>query len=368
MNSPEQDRADISQESLTYVKPLKDLWVDHRGNFFDAVVGSKDGVWVDCPNFHEIYLKTLHLDRHGEIIRRSYRRINASRLVIRLDESSVRDIEYYGFSNINHALELSEVTAGKVSIEIETQSIRTISLPIDIFNEDPEQLSRQLFGRRSASKESAFVFSDRKVGEQSEYIKNSFEEVYFKIKFENLKVSKNDGEIISGRSGPKYDAHKEILSKIWVRKSLEVLNKVAYKYNYYNKEDKEKNQVRDSIEKELREELSIKNKQKLNSAIYIVSGSWSSYKKGIFGKPEDGKINLLEAINRLAEIDFDAEENDFPREIYVGGRSDETRNDFFKDRRKDSVTFKHWVKSELGLYKNTGWEALYKHIGEFIKK
>lgn len=368
MSLPETDLKETTPSSLVYVRQIEDLWNEGRGNFFDEIVGSKGGVWADCKAHIQVYFKTVHLDRNGEPVLRSYRRIDGHRVVVRLSELSVRDIERYGSAVIAHAGTVAVETKDNHSQDPNFQSVNVISPLQFIFNYDHISDIHRVSGRIYCTTERSFVFAEKKFGENPKYTEKSLDEVQFNVGFENLRIFKNDYMQIFKICDEDVANLKNIISARWISQSLIVLNKVAFKYRRHHSDGNKNYKSKEAIKKDLKSRWSITNNQKLDSAFDIVSGAWTFHRKGIFGKPEDGKLTLLEAVNRLAEIDFDAKENGRCRKEYTDGRPDEKSEMIFENRANGSLEFKDWIRSELGIYNKRNWEALYKHISEFIRK
>lgn len=365
MNSTEPDKEKKNFEHLAYVKPLLDLWAKHRGNFYDVLRDAKSGVWADCPAHSQVYLKTLYFDRVGRTISRNYRRIDGAKLLVRLEKQSVTDIENLEGSTINSASEVAQSIDDDTLNDSKYQSFKLISLINFIFSDDSSPLSSQSGNRRFSSTRKVFVFVDQGVGEAPLYTEKSLNEINHDVVVESLRVVKNDYQKISGKTDQDENNQKELISKEWLSQSLMVLNDIAFKYKGYDSKDDNKGEIREAIKEEISSRLSVHDDQKLNTAFDMVSDSIRFYRKGLFGKSEEGKIYLLEAVNILAEIDFNEKESGIQRKDCISSKSREKDNEVFKKRNDSPARFKYWVENELKL---TGkYSAAYKHISEFIR-
>lgn len=365
MSSPEKTQDKRVQESLVSVKTLKNFWSARRGNFFDQLIAAKSGVWAYCPTTCQIYFKTIYFDRNRNVTGQSYSLVHERRIIFCLDKKLVRDIENYESVSINSATEIAEVDSGTVLVNVCDRSIVEIVPIKNMFSKNAGFLSGTLHHKRYDPKDTCFVFTDRKAGIQSEYIEGQFDEIFIDIKLEDLQILKSDADAFDIRNDPEYKAYIDLISNSWMSSSLIALNKVAFKYREELK-GKPEFDIDDQWIKDLSEFLSISNQQKLKDAYKIVSFEWSVFRRGILGDPKNGRIDILSAINRLAEVNHHANNNG-SREDYVVGRSNKKMNDIFKARNFDNKSFESWIAAELPIGKRKPGSAIYKYISEFIR-
>lgn len=366
MSSPEKTQAKTALESLVGVKTLKNFWSAHKGKFFDQLIAAKSGVWADCPDTCQVYFKTIYFDRNRNVTGQSYSIVHARRIILRLDRNLVRYIESYGSVSINSAMETAEVDSGTVLVNESDRSIVEIVPIKNVFSKNSGILSGTLYHRRYDAKDTCYVFANRQAGGQSEYLEDNFEEIFIELNLEDLQILKSDADKIDIRNEPEYKAYDDLISSPWMSDSLAALNKFYFKYK-----DELKNKPKFDIEapliKELSDWLSISNDQKLGDAYKIVSLEWSVFRRGILGDAKDGRIDILSAINRLAEVNSQAYNDKKGREEYTVGRSNKKMNDIFEARTIDNKSFALWIAAELPIDKKKPGSAIYKYITEFIK-
>jgi hypothetical protein len=366
MSSPEKEPAKRIQESLTSVKAIQSHWAVRKDKFFDKLIKAKIGIWAECPTAYNVYVKTIYYDRNKKLIGQVYSLVIARRIILKLDEFSIRDIENYKTVSLNSAEDIAEVYSGNVLVNEHDKSLIKIMPITNLSLEEPATISKILKKERRYSTEKIFVFCRRQSGIQDELIEDDFDEAFIDINLESLKILKSDGDKVDVRNDPEYQEFNKIISSSWMSKSLVGMNKFAFKYKLESKSEIE-SKFDGLSEEDLSDYLSIKNEQKLRDAYKIVTGEWSVFRRGVLGKAQDGRIDVLTAINRLAEINHNAIENGFGREAYVDKRSNKKMDDIFEHRTESNKNFERWIASELPIDKKGYGSAIYKYISEFIR-
>lgn len=256
--------------------------------------------------------------------------------------------------------------SGTVLVNESDRSIVEFRPVKNIFSKNYDPLSDMQYLGMFYSKDTCFVFTTRKAGVENDYVEDNFEEIFIDLNLEDLQILKSDADKIDIRNEPEYKAYDDLISSPWMSTSLIALNKVALKYKK-ELEHKPNFGADDSWIRELSEYLSISNEQKLKDAYKIVSCEWSVYRRGVLGDPKNGRIDILSAINRLAEVNHHANNNGNSREEYVVGRSNKKMNYIFKTRNFDNKSFELWIAAELPIGKKSPGSATYKYISEFIR-
>ncbi|WP_439531900.1 hypothetical protein [Marinobacter adhaerens] len=363
-----------SQEDLADVEYLKKLWDEEKGSFFDALVKAETGVWTYCPPQHQVYVKTLYLDRHDKVITCTYTPLDVLSPLIKIENSTLKEIERIGKAKISCAENVAEANNNKVIVHFDydddddkkTSVEITVPMP-GITGRGADSLNIRSLGNRYCSSEQLYVFSVFKAGEQPRSVVRTLDELSFDVTLADLWVADREAEILTEGSYFSKNKLKEILDKDWVSSSLECLNNVAFEYKGYRKENDRDEILKAEIMTKLLNTLRISKGQKLNSAFDISVGRWSAYRDGIFGDSSGGEIKLLEIVNRLAEVDHDAKLNDRSRSHYTLKSSPLEFERAFNNRGNSSVDFWIWVEKEVEIFKSRKWGALSKHISEFIR-
>ena len=373
MNSSAGKPSCKSQEDLADVEYLKKLWDDEKGSFFDALVKATTGVWIYCPPQYQVYVKTLYFDRHNKVITRTYTPLDVLSPLIKLEASALKEIEKIGKARISWSEKVTEANNKKVIVNVDyddddkkTSIEVTVPMP-GITGQGVESLRVRSLGNRYCSSEQLYVFSEFKAGEQPGNVLRALDELYFDVTLADLWVAGREAEILTEGSYFSRKQLDDILENEWASPSLKDLNKVAFKYKAYNATADRDGTLKEIITKKLSKYLLIENEQKLNSAFDISVGSWSAYRHGIFGDSTDGKIKLLDIVNRLAEVDYDARLNGRSRSYYTSKGSSLEFDEAFENRGNNSHDFWVWVQKEVEGFTSRKWGAISKHISEFIR-
>lgn len=374
MNSSVGDPTRKIQEDLADVEYLKKLWDGDKGSFFDALAEAKTGVWTYCPPRYRVYMKTLYLDRQDKVITCTYTALDVLNPLINLETSTLKEIEENGKADISWSEKVAEANNNKVNINAgdgdddDKKASIEIAVPMPgITGRDAESLRILSLGNRYYSSKQLYVFSAFKAGEQPARSVRTLDEMSFDITLADLWVAEREAEILAGGSYFSEKQLTDILSRDWASASVKNLNRVAFKHKAYDEEGDRNGSLEKTVKEELSEYLLIGNKQKLNSAFDIAVGTWSAYRKGIFGDPKDGQIKLLDIVNRLAEIDYEASLKNRSRSYYAQKNACPKFDDAFKNRREDAGAFWDWVAQEVSVFTTKKWGALSKHISEFIR-
>ncbi|MBJ7277427.1 hypothetical protein JHC43_13170 [Marinobacter salarius] len=360
------------QEDLADVEYLKKLWDGDKGSFFDALAEAKTGVWTYCPAHYRVYVKILYLDRQEKVISCIYTPLGALTPLIHVETSTVKEIEQNGHASVSWSDKVAEVNNNQVNIYTGNDGDKRVLIELiaplfGITGQDAESLRNRPLGSRYRSSKQLYVFSAFKAGEQPASSVRTLDELSFDVTLGDLLVASREAEIISKGSYLSKKKLDDILEKDWISSSLKVLNVIAFKYKGYKEGSDEYGSLKKIIKKELSENLGISNDQKLNSAFEISASEWFAYRNGIFGDAKDGKISLLDIVNRLAEVDYDARVNCRKRSHYASQSVSTELDDAFNNRVRNSGDFGVWVEKEVKIFKSRGWGALSKHISEFIR-
>lgn len=374
MHSSAGDPSYKSQEDLADVEYLKKLWDEEKGSFFDALAEAKTGVWTYCPPHYRVYMKTLYLDRQGKVITCTYCALDVFNPLIKLEASTLTDIEKNGKARVSWSEGVADASYNKVIVNVnysdgdEKKTSIEITAPMPVITRgNTDSFSVRSFGNRYYSSKQLYVFSEFKVGEQPGGSVKLLDEMSFDVTLADLWVAEREADILSGGSYFSKRQLKDILSSDWVSRSVKDLNRIAFEYKAYNEEGDRKGISKEIIKEELSVYLRIRNKQKLKSAFDIAVGTWSAYRKGIFGDSKDGRINLLDIVNRLVEIDHDASLHNRNRSYYAQKNACPEFDEAFENRRQDAGAFWVWVEKELSVFTTKKWGAISKHISEFIR-
>jgi hypothetical protein len=362
------------QEKLIYADRLGGGMIGDQKSLLEAITESKRGVWVYLPPSFTAFQKTIYFDRHENVLHRDYSCVDLPQLAVLIEASSIKAIENFGFVNIDRSECVIEVNQSCISTDVETGSV-SIMMPMINFRPDPYGLNRNLpFPKQFHTNKILFAFTKFGPGEKNPDKNNRIEELAFRVSVEDLMILERDSNFIGmGRS----DDDKKIytlISNEWMSKCLKTLNIIHSKYLKYDEiaDQKMKSTIEERIREDLSKSLLISNRQKLDTAFQIVSGKGSWYRRGIFGESTANKITLLEIINRLAEVHYDANEGK-ERQQYVSGSNDESSiplkniDELFRLRVKDSANFTNWVENELSVFALNKWAARCKHVSEFIR-
>jgi len=382
MKSSENEKKIINQEKLIYLKWLKNQSRMDQQHIFDTLIKLKTRLWAEVPASLETYLKTIYYDHTGQVVDRDYRLIPVTKLVAYVEESFIIDFDGLLHSGLRYSTDVAKVSDGCLKTYSEDRSVLVVMPTIKLTNGSHGLDMPRHFRRRNHTRKYIYVFSKSKAGEVNDGLINNIDEMTVDVYLENLMILEKDIPEMIGNILADLKKLEDFVGQDWVSRSLNVLNRVAFNYKGYRNANDETNGYSKKyiIRTELSERLSITNPQKLDNAFYIVSGNWHWYRKGIFGKTADGQITLLEAINRLSEINHIAKTTDVCRDYfksssYIANEKYLTEGDdelskcdrIFKSRNESVGDFQVWIENEMDVFKGKKLGAMCKHISEFLR-